>query len=81
MYIVMTATEKMPASCWGRYRRVAVVRLEDGFTGEPKMISERARGLAEIVEEWRACSVGTTDRSAYRRAVAEAEALAARLNG
>jgi hypothetical protein len=44
-YIIMTASAKMPSSCKGTYRRVAVVELEPGFTGVPKMISARARGV------------------------------------
>ena len=48
------------------YRKMAVVELEDGFDGIPKMISERARGVKRVV----ACSteyVGKTDRSAGLR--------------
>lgn len=44
------------------YRRMAVLEIEDGFDGDPKMISERARGVKRIVEETTA-SVGKTDRS------------------
>lgn len=74
-YIIMTRTEKMPANCWGTYRKIAVVELEEGFDGEPAMISERSRGVKRIVEEWRKLNVGCTPRSAYKRALAEAEAL------
>ena len=79
-YIVMTAAARMPASCKGRYARVAVVELEPGFTGSPKMISERARGVRRIVETWEKCHVGKTERCAYERALAEAFALAEDLN-
>ena len=51
-YIVMTASARMPGSCWGRYGRVAVVELEPGFSGRPKMISERARGVRRVVQTW-----------------------------
>ncbi len=71
-YIIMTASTYMPASCWGRYGKVAVARLEDGFEGRPKMISERARGVAEIVALWDPCNIGKTPRCAYQRALAEA---------
>lgn len=27
-YVVMDRATKMPASCWGRYRRVAVVEVD-----------------------------------------------------
>jgi len=78
-YIVMTATASMPASCWGRYRRVAVVELEAGFDEMPKMISPRARGISRIVRIWESLNVGLTKRCAYRVALAEAEGLAAKL--
>ena len=39
-FIVKTAAACMPASCWGQYRRVAVLEVEVGT--EPKMISARA---------------------------------------
>jgi hypothetical protein len=29
-YIVQTAAASMPSSCWGTYRRVAVLEVEDG---------------------------------------------------
>ena len=77
-YIVMTASAKMPSSCKGQYRRVAVVEAEPGVV--PAMISERAKGLVRIVQTWEACSVGKTERSAFARAKAEADAMAARLN-
>ncbi len=77
-YIVKTAAARMPASCWGKYRRVAVLEVEPG--AEPRMISARARGVVRVVETWDALNVGTSDRCAYRRALAEAEALAANLN-
>jgi len=76
-YIVKTSAAKMPRSCWGRYVRVAVLEVEAGT--EPAMISERARGVVRIVETWERLSVGKTNRCAAARAVAEAEALAARL--
>ena len=78
-YIVMTASAKMPSSCWGKYGRVAVVEVEVSAP-RPKMISRRARGVVRIVETWERCFIGTTDRCAFYRAVAEAEELAARLN-
>lgn len=78
-YIVLTAAAKMPSSCWGRYRRIAVVEL-DGTGVKPAMISERARGVRRIVETWERLHVGKTDRSAYSSAFAEATAKAAALN-
>jgi hypothetical protein len=78
-YTVMTSSAKMPASCKGRYRNVAVVEW-DGAT-YPKMISERARGVVRVIRHYGALSVGKTERCAYRRAVREAEVLVASLGG
>lgn len=80
-YIVMTAAAAMPSSCWGTYRRVAVVELdleacEKYNIKEPKMISEHARGIKRIIAVWEKCNVGKTARCAYQRALAEAQALA-----
>ena len=80
-YIIMQRSAKMPVSCWGRYGKIAVVRLQDGFEGEPAMISARSRGVAEVVQIWDRLHVGTTDRCAYYKALREAEALCAELNG
>ena len=62
----------------GNYRNVRVVETD----GEalPKMVSPRARHLVRIVRDLGAHYEGVTDACAYRRTLAEAEALAARLN-
>jgi len=44
------------------------------------MISTHARGVVDVVETWERLNVGKTDRCAYARALAEAEALAAKIN-
>lgn len=75
-YIVMTAQAHMPQNCWGRYRRVAVVKLKDPLGPRPKMISERAKNVACIVYSWERCNVGTTKNCAYQRALMAAESLA-----
>jgi len=80
-FIVLTAAANMPASCWGRYGRVAVVELEPGTTEYPRMISDRARGVARVIQTWEKCNVGKTERSAFASALREAEALATELNG
>jgi len=77
-YIVMTATAKMPNSCWGHYGRVAVIETVDGT--KPRMISERARGVVRIVRTWERQHIGRTKRSAFQVACAEAVALAEQLN-
>jgi hypothetical protein len=80
MYIVMTAAAKMPSSVRSQYRRIAVVQLRSKATPVPKMISTRARGVRRIVETWERLNVGKGVRSAYTKALAEAEALCAELN-
>ena len=77
-YVVKTSAAKMAASVKGQYRRVAVLEVDPGT--EPSMISERARGVRRIVQIWDRLNVGTTDRCAYRVALAEAEAMVAKLN-
>jgi len=62
-----------------RYRKLAVVELEPGFEGRPKMISERALGVRRVVE----CTtvhVGKTSRSAGVQTMARYRALADALN-
>ena len=78
-YIVMTAAAQMPASCNYHYRRVAVVEIDDSGIA-PRFIGERARHLVRIVQTWERCNVGKNKRSAYTRALAEAELLCAELN-
>jgi hypothetical protein len=46
-FIVMTASAKMPSSCRGVYRKVAILEVAHGVT--PKMISERAKGVVRMV--------------------------------
>jgi hypothetical protein len=77
-YIVMTAAAKMPQSCWGVYRRVAVVEVEKG--ARPKMISERAIGVVRVSAIWERLNVGKTERCAYAQALKDAEQLCAKLN-
>jgi len=78
-HIIQTASAHMPHSCWGVYRRVAVLRVDKGLESV-SMISTRARGCHEVVETWEALNCGKTDRCAYSRALVEAEALVTELN-
>lgn len=78
-YIVQDAAACMPSSCKGRYRRVAVLEVEDGVE-RASMISDRARDVIRVVETWEKLNVGSTDRCAFRVARREAETLAGRLN-
>lgn len=80
-YIVKTASADMPASCWGKYKRVAVLELEPGVkAADVTMISERARGVRRVVRKWERLNVGKSQRCAYERAIVSACALVARLN-
>lgn len=76
-YIVMSSCAKMPTTCMGRYRRVAVLEIEDDAV--PKMISARARGVIRVVETWERLNVGVTERCAYQRALLAAQCMANRL--
>ena len=77
-FIVQSASAHMPNKVRHPYRRVAVLEVVIG--AQPKMISRRARGVVRIVETWERLNVGLTARCAYQRALAEATALAAKLN-
>lgn len=79
MFIIQTAAANMPSSCWGIYRRVAVLEIDDNAL-EIKMISSRARGVRRVVATWEKLNVGKTERCAYERALAEAAELVARLS-
>lgn len=78
-HIIMTAAAQMPSTCWGVYRRIAVVEIDSARLPEgcdrPRMISERARGVVRVVRTWERLHVGTTERCAYSRAFAEAREL------
>ena len=78
-FIVQDAAAFMPSSCWGVYRRVAVLEV-DAPSKRVAMISTRARGCHRVVKTWERLNVGKTDRCAFNRAYAEAEKLAAELN-
>jgi len=75
-FIVMDRTAHMPSSARGEYRRVAVVETDLPEGEEPKMISERARGVVRLVRTWERLNVGKTERCAFQRALSEAYELA-----
>jgi hypothetical protein len=75
----MTASAKMPSSCKGTYRRIAVVETSLAPGEVPAMISDRAKGVVRIVETWERLHVGKTRRSEYFRALEDAEKLLQRL--
>ena len=78
-FVVKSSTARMPQSCWGTYRRVAVLEVAVDAP-EPRMISERARGVIAVVRTWERRSVGSTALCAYQVAMREAAELAAELN-
>ena len=83
-YLIVTRTAAMPASCWGRYRRVAVMWSPDG--SEPKQVRDyggRPHGdprFPYIVATWERLHLGGPN-SAYVKALGEAQATIAALNG
>ncbi|HKD27865.1 MAG TPA: hypothetical protein VKC66_18410 [Xanthobacteraceae bacterium] len=82
MWIVMTSAACMPSRCWGTYRRVALVKLNQHYTAHdlrPKMISLRARGVLDMRDLGRH-NVGASNRCAYAKALDRANALAFQLN-
>jgi hypothetical protein len=76
-FVVMTAAAPKPSSCWGNYKRVAVV--ETNCIDMPKQINPIHATVVRIVRTWEMCNVGGA-RSAFAVAKREAEALAAELN-
>ncbi len=78
-FIVKSSAARMPPACWGTFRRVAVMEVALDAP-EPRMISERARGVVGIVRTWERLHVGRTGRCAYQVAMREAAELAAMLN-
>jgi len=79
----MTSSAKMPSSCKGRYRNVAVVQLSQEYTAKnirPAMISDRARGVLRVVWHSGPQNEGKTERCGYQRALRAAEQYAFDLN-
>jgi hypothetical protein len=79
-FIVQSAAAKMPSSCKGRYRRVAVLLVDDLHTNGVKMISSRAKGVIKVIATWEKLNCGTTSRCAFSRAMDEARSMCDRLN-
>ena len=79
-FVIKISSASMPSTCWGQYRHIGLLEMEDNAP-PPAMISKRSRGCIRVVEEWRNLNVGKTARCAYRRALAEAEARKAELEG
>jgi hypothetical protein len=78
-FIVKTASAKMPSKCWGRYARVAVIELNEGYGSTP-YIKEGIKQVKRIVELWDKCHVGKTDKGEFQKRLKEAHELCAQLN-
>lgn len=85
MWLVMTASAQMPASCKGRYRKIALIELTEAGANDyakgwrPVRIDPRILGIKKI-EKLGPYHVGQTDRGAYQKALAEATQLVERRN-
>ena len=66
--IVCSSSACTPNSCWGRYRRIAVLRVDAGAT--PRMISSRAKGVREVVATREKLRAGGGNRTAFARSLA-----------
>ncbi len=77
-YIVKHSSAKMPSSCKGIYRRIGLMKVVKGTN--PSMISERSKGVLELVETWEKLNVGKTEKCAFQRALKEANETADKLN-
>ncbi len=78
-FIVQTAAANMPASCWGRYGKVAVLEVDAGLEFV-HAITDRSRGCHQVVAVWDRLNIGSTDRCAFAIAEDEAYNYAAALN-
>ena len=72
-YIIKVSNDSCHGQ-YGSYKRIAILEVEDGVT-EVSMISERARGVIRIVEQWNGLNVGKTDNCAFAKGMEEAEEM------
>ena len=77
MYIVMTSSAKMPSTCKGQYRNVAIVEVEEGYT--PPSIDKRNKRIYSI-RHFGVQFVGKTSRCAYEKTLAYAREEVLELN-
>lgn len=82
-YKIMVRRAKMPGSCYGpqNYHKIGVVELGPEWDGTAREISDRTKGVVRVVETWDRLYKGKTEKCAFGRALAEAEALIAQLEG
>jgi hypothetical protein len=92
MLLVMHSSAKMPSSCWGRYRRVALVEWDPYAVAarkgipthkidwsRPTMIKAGTHNIVRIVREQN-CNVGKTEKDAFSRCLGEYDSIANRVN-
>jgi len=80
-YVVKTAGANMPASCWGKYGRVAVLEIADTLTvADIDRIDARSKKIVSVVRTWEKRHIGKTSRCAFQIALKEARELAEALN-
>lgn len=66
-YVVMSSVAKMPVTCYGYYRRIALMCVEGDM---PKIIRES--NTTRIMRTWEKLSKGETKRCAFEVALKEA---------
>ncbi len=76
-FVILSSAAKMPAGCWGEYRRVGLLEVRKGF--KPKQISQHPKGVIRIIKTWEKLNVGKTNRCAFQKALEEAESLCAKM--
>lgn len=76
-FAIIVSSAKMPGTCWGRYCRIGVL----AYTGDRAPRTIRPSRSARVVRTWERLHRGTTGRAADARAMAEALALVASLEG
>lgn len=83
-YKVLTARALMPASCWGKYGRVAIVECSYNIATKefntPKQIHPNHSSVVKIIHTWERLFIGTSDRCAFINAILHAEKIADELN-
>lgn len=77
-WILKTSSAKMPSSCRGIYKKLAIMEVEKGY--EPPSISLRHKQVKQIFKLWEPLFQGKTEKSEYFRYKKKAEELVAKLN-
>lgn len=73
-HVVMTSSANMPATCWGRYANVAVVKIDSN--NPPKQINPKHKKVLDIRYYEGKLFVGKTNKCAFARALSRANELA-----